>query len=74
MRFAFIVRKKATPIGSFAFRLAEVTKVVSAARGALVELVGAGGTAEALREQCEAALVKAKLKPAMIRDHLHEAV
>ncbi|MBN4747463.1 hypothetical protein HUS70_23055, partial [Pandoraea nosoerga] len=37
-------------------------------RGVLVELVGAGGGSDALREQCEAALVKAKLKPPMIRD------
>lgn len=63
-----VADEKATPVGSFAFRLAEVTKVVSALRGVLVELVGAAGAAEALRGQCEAALVKAKLKPATIRD------
>jgi hypothetical protein len=63
-----VADEKATPVGSFAFRLAEVTKVVSALRGVLVELVGAGGGSDALREQCEAALVKAKLKPPMIRD------
>lgn len=63
-----IADAKATPVGSFAFRLAEVTKVVSALRGVLVEMVGAAGAADAVREQCEAALVKAKLKPAMIRE------
>ena len=63
-----VADEKATPVGSFALRLAEVTKVVSALRGVLVELVGAAGAADALREQCEAALVKTKLKPAMIRD------
>ena len=63
-----IADEKATPVGSFAFRLNEVTKVVSALRGVLVELTGAGGGPDALREHCEAALVKAKLKPSMIRD------
>ena len=63
-----VADEKATPVGSFAFRLDEVTKVVSALRSVLVELVGAPGGSEALGERCEAALVKAKLKPAMIRD------
>ena len=63
-----VADEKATPAGSFAFRLADITKVVSTLRGVLVELVGAGGAPDALREQCEAAMVKAKLKPAMIRD------
>ncbi len=63
-----VADEKATPVGSFAFRLDEVTKVVSALRGVLVELVGAAGDHDALRERCEVALVKAKLKPAMIRD------
>jgi hypothetical protein len=48
--------------------LNEVAKVVSALRGVLVDLVGASGGPDVLREQCEAALVKAKLKPQMIRD------
>jgi len=63
-----VADEKATPVGSFAFRLDDVTKVVGALRGVLVELVGASGDAAALREQCEAALTKAGLKPAMIRD------
>lgn len=62
-----VADEKATPVGSFAFRLDDVTKVVSALRGVLVELIGAAGGADALGEQCEAALVKAKLKPAMLR-------
>ena len=63
-----VADEKATPAGSFAFRLDEITKVVSALRGVLVELIGAAGGPDALREACEAALAKAKLKPAMIRD------
>jgi len=63
-----VADEKATPAGSFAFRLDEVTKVVSALRGVLVELVGAVGGHDAFRERCEAALAKAKLKPPMIRD------
>jgi len=63
-----VADEKATPIGSFALRLDEVTKVVSALRAVLVELVGAAGGPEALRERCEAALIRAELKPAMIRD------
>ncbi len=41
---------------------------MSALRDVLVELAGAAGGPDALRERCEAALIKAKLKPAMIRD------
>lgn len=63
-----IADEKATPAGSFAFRLDDITKVVSALRGVLIEMVGAAGEPEALRERCEAALVKARLKPAMIRE------
>lgn len=62
-----VADEKATPVGSFAFRLNDVSKLVSALRGVLVELVGATGGPEALREQCEAALVKARLKPNAIR-------
>jgi hypothetical protein len=62
-----IADEKATPLGSYALRLDDVTKLVSALRGVLVEMVGATGGPDALREQCEAALVKAKLKPGAIR-------
>ena len=63
-----VADEKATPVGSFAFRLNEVTKVVSALRDVLVELIGASGGSEALREQCEASLITARLKPATIRN------
>jgi replicative superfamily II helicase len=63
-----VAEVKATPVGTFAFRLDDVTKVVSAIRGVLVELVGAAGGPDALRERCETALIKAQLKPDMIRD------
>ncbi|TYO64576.1 hypothetical protein FXV83_21200 [Bradyrhizobium hipponense] len=54
---------KATPAGSFALRLDEITKLVGALRGVLLELVSGSGKSDALRERCEAALVKAHLKP-----------
>jgi hypothetical protein len=63
-----VADERATPFGSFAFRLKDVTKVVSALRVILVELVGASGGPDALREQAQVALVKARLTPAMIRD------
>jgi hypothetical protein len=49
-----VADEKATPVGSFAFRLAEVTQVKSTLRGVLIELVGATGGADVIREQCEA--------------------
>jgi replicative superfamily II helicase len=54
---------KATPAGSFALRLDEITKLVGALRGVLLELVSSPGESDALRERCEAALVKERLKP-----------
>ena len=60
--------EKATPVGSFAFRLGDVTKVVSSLRGLLVELAGAGAGPDALRDQCEAGLTKANLKATALRD------
>ena len=63
-----VAEEKATPTGSFAFRLNEVTMVVSALREVLNELVGTSGGPEALRERCEASLIRARLKPAAIRD------
>jgi hypothetical protein len=62
-----IADEKPTPVDSYAIRLDDVTKLVSALRGVLVEMVGATGGPDALREQCEAALVKAKLKPGAMR-------
>jgi replicative superfamily II helicase len=54
---------KASTDGSFAFRLNEITKLVVALRGILSDLVVAPGNADALSERCEAALLKANLKP-----------
>lgn len=64
-----VADEKATPVGSFAFRLDDVTKLVSALRSVLIDLVGAGGGSDALQEQCEAALAKANLKPSAIREN-----
>jgi hypothetical protein len=58
---------KATPVGSFALRLDEITKIVGALRDALIELVSAPGKPDVLRDRCEAALVKAHLKPDSIK-------
>ncbi|MCA1530815.1 DEAD/DEAH box helicase [Bradyrhizobium yuanmingense] len=64
-----VADEKATPVGSFAFRLSDVTKVVSAIREVLRELVGASGDSVSLRDQCEAALVKSCLKPSGLLDN-----
>jgi hypothetical protein len=58
---------KATPVGSFALRLDEITKIVGALRGVLIELVSTPGKPDVLRDRCEAALVKAHLKPDSIK-------
>jgi replicative superfamily II helicase len=63
-----VADEKATPAGSFAFRLDDVTKVVGALRVLLTDLVGASGDAAALQERCEAGLGRANLKPKAIRD------
>jgi hypothetical protein len=55
-----VADKKATPDGTYAMRLAEVTKIVGALRGALT--VSPGDEIELL-EHCEDLLVEAKLKP-----------
>jgi replicative superfamily II helicase len=54
---------KATPTGTFALRLNEITTLVSALRGVLLELISSPGRADTLRERCETALTKAHLKP-----------
>ncbi|HQT86483.1 MULTISPECIES: hypothetical protein [unclassified Acidiphilium] len=64
-----IADAKATPAGSFALRLDEITKLVGALRGILLELVSSPGRSDALRERCETALVKARLKPDGIKTH-----
>ncbi len=53
---------RASTIGSFAFRLDDITKLVVALRGVLTDLVTSPGDADALRERCEATLQKAHLK------------
>jgi replicative superfamily II helicase len=62
-----IADEKATPAGSYALTLDDVTKLASALRGVLVEIAGATGGPESLREQCQAALEKANLQPSGIR-------
>ena len=54
---------KASTAGSYALRLGEITKLVSALRGVLSDLVVSTGTPDTLRERCEGALQKANLKP-----------
>jgi replicative superfamily II helicase len=58
---------KASTGGSFAVRLDDIEKLVGALREVLEELVVSSGKEDALRERCEAALVKANLKPDGIR-------
>jgi replicative superfamily II helicase len=53
---------KASTAGSYALRLDDITKLVSALRGVLSDLVVSTGTPDALRERCESALQKANLK------------
>jgi hypothetical protein len=48
-------------------RLDDINKLVGALRGVLEELVVSPGKGDALRERCEAALVKANLKPEGLR-------
>ena len=64
-----IADSKASTAGSYAFRLDEITKLVVALRSVLGDLVVAPGNAEVLRERCEAALLKANLKPDGIRSN-----
>ena len=59
---------KATTDHTMALRLDDVTKIVSVLRSVLTELAGVAGDPDILSETCEAALIKAKLKPEMIRD------
>ena len=58
-----VADRKASPSGSYALELGEITKLVGALRGLLVDLAASPGNAEALRERCELALQKAKLTP-----------
>lgn len=58
---------KASTAGSFAMRLDDINKLAGALRDVLEELVISSGKEDALRERCEAALVKAELRPDGIR-------
>ena len=62
-----VAHEKATPIGSFALRFGDITKLVSALRQVLAELIERPGDADMLRDWCEAALRKAQLKPDQIK-------
>ncbi len=54
---------KASTADTFALRFAELDKLVGTVRGVLSELVVSPGNDGTLRERCEAALIKANLKP-----------
>ena len=58
-----VADKKATPIGTFALRLGDASRLAGAVREILTEMVVATGDEAALRERCEDLLTKAKLKP-----------
>lgn len=58
-----VADKKATPIGTFALRLADATRLAGAVREILTEMVVAPGDEAALRVRCEELLKQAKLKP-----------
>lgn len=64
-----IADDKATPAGTFALRLTEITKIVGALRGVLADLVATPGSTAVLRERCESSLQKAKLKPEDIKSN-----
>lgn len=54
---------QASTEGSFALRLADIDRIVGGLRGVLTELIGSAGDTAVLQERCEAALVRAHLKP-----------
>ena len=62
-----VAHEKATPVGSFALRLDDITKLVGALRQVLSELSECPGNADALRDRCEALLRAANLKPDSIK-------
>jgi replicative superfamily II helicase len=63
-----IADPQASTDGSFAIRLDQITRLVGATRAVLNELVAAPGSIDALRERCEAALVRNGLKPEAIKN------
>ena len=62
-----VADQKATPTGTFALRLADITKLAGALRELLTDLTAASGDEAALRERCEELLAKPGLKPADIK-------
>jgi hypothetical protein len=62
-----VADQKATPAGTFALRLADVTRLAGALRELLTDLTAASGDEAALRERCEEFLSKGRLKPADIK-------
>ena len=62
-----VADEKATPTGTYALRLDDITKLVGALRGVLSNLVEGTGDLNALRDNCEAALKEANLKPDLIK-------
>ena len=63
-----VAEQKATPVGSFAFRLDDISVMVGALRGVLSDMVGASGDTGVLEESCETALRREHLTPRMIRE------
>ncbi|MGU3494570.1 DEAD/DEAH box helicase family protein [Xanthobacteraceae bacterium A53D] len=62
-----IADARATPMGSFALRLDEITRIVTSLRGVLIDLISIQGESDVISERCEASLVRANLKPDLIR-------
>lgn len=62
-----VADNKASPAGSYALRLAEITKLVGAVRGVLSDLAATPGDADALRDRCEVLLRNANLKPELLK-------
>ena len=62
-----IADEKATPTGTYALRLDDITKLVGTLRGVLHNLVEGIGDVNALRDHCEAALKEANLQPDLIK-------
>jgi replicative superfamily II helicase len=63
-----VADQKATPAGTFALRLADVTRLAGAVREVLTDMTVAPGDEAALREKCEELLLKGKLKPEGIKN------
>ena len=60
---------RATPTGTYALELNEITKLVGALRNVLVQLIHGTRDEYMLRQQCESALQTEHLKPESIKEH-----